>query len=121
MPRRTGHEQPLAASRPTAVARRRFLVLEPGAHAGLRDGFRDRSGRQLCRVVLDPESLPHHVGVERLEAREPFQPALEDRHFLVAVHALDLERRLGVQLADSDRCSSPRNPSILRRECERLL
>ncbi len=31
---------------------------------------------------------------------QPLQAVLEDRHLFVAVHALDLEDRLGVQLAD---------------------
>ena len=43
---------------------------------------------------------PSDVRVERLEPGEPLQSLLEDGDFLVAVHALDLEDRLGVQLAD---------------------
>ena len=77
-----------------------LLVLEPRPHAGLRHGFGDAGGRQLRRVVLDPQSLADDVGVERLEPGERLQPVLEDRDLLVAVHALDLEDRFGVQLAD---------------------
>ena len=80
--------------------RTRLLVLEPGAHPGLRDGFGNPRGRELGGVVLDPQALAHHVGVERLEPGERLETMLEDRDFLVAVHALDLEDRLGVQLAN---------------------
>ena len=75
-------------------------MLEPGAHARLRNGFSDPRGRQLRGVVLDPEALPDDVGVEGLEAGQRLQPVLEDRHLLVAVHSLDLEDRLGVQFAN---------------------
>ena len=75
-------------------------MLEPGPHARLRDGFGDPGGRQLGGVVLDPEALADDVGVERFEAGERLQTLLEDRDFLVAVHALDLEDRLGVQFAN---------------------
>ena len=37
---------------------------------------------------------------EGLEAAQVLQPALDERDFLVAVHALDAEDRLGVDLAD---------------------
>jgi hypothetical protein len=38
--------------------------------------------------------------MERFEPGEALQPPLEDRDLLVAVHALDLEDRLGVDLAN---------------------
>ena len=75
-------------------------MFEPGAHAGLRHRFRDEAGTELGGVVLDAEALAEHVRVERLEPRETLQSLLEDGDLLVAVHALDLEDRLGVQLAD---------------------
>src|SRR5262249_7374882 len=77
-----------------------LFVLEPGAHPRLRDRFRNGHRGQLRRVVIDVHALPENVGVQRLEPRELLQTFFEDRHFLVAVHALDLERRLGVELAD---------------------
>ena len=67
-------------------------------------------------LMLQP--LAEHVGVERLEPRQPLQAPLEDRHFLVAVHALDLEDRLGVELADgAGRHSAAAPPSTWRRPC----
>ena len=66
----------------------------------LRDGFRNAGRRQHRGVVLDPQTLRHHVGVERFEAGETLQRPLEDRHFFVAVHALDPEDRFGVDLTD---------------------
>ena len=89
------------AGRRTGCGRLRLLVLEPGSHAGTRHGFRNDRSRQLGGIVLDAQPLPHHVGIERLEAGEALQAALEDRDLLVAVHALDLENRLRVQLADA--------------------
>ena len=61
---------------------------------------------ELRGVVLDAEALADDVRVERLEPGQPLQPPLEDRHLLVAVHALDLEDRFGVQLADRAGASS---------------
>ena len=40
------------------------------------------------------------VGAEGLEAGQVLEAALDQRDFLVAVEALDLEDRLGVDLAD---------------------
>jgi hypothetical protein len=80
-----------------------ILVLQPRAHAGLRHGFRDVARRQPRGVVLHTHPLREHVGVQRLETVEPPEPALQNRHLFVAVHALDLEDRLGVDLADFTR------------------
>ena len=55
--------------------------------------------RQLGGVVFDVQPLADDVGRHRLQAGERLQPALEDDHFLVAVHALDAEDRFRVQLA----------------------
>ena len=108
-----------AARRSRRRPARGFLVLEPRAHAGLRDGFGDARRRQLRGVVLDAQPLADDVGVERLEAGQPLQAALEDRDFFVAVHALDAEDRFGVQLqADSRRRRrSSRLPPADRRRC----
>ena len=93
------HDEPRARSRG-----RRWLngglVLQPGPHAGARHRFGDTRRRQNGGVVLHPKPLSHDVGVERFQAGQPLQRALEDRHLLVAVHALDLEHRLRVDLAD---------------------
>ena len=78
----------------------RLLVLEPRAHAGVGDGVRDRGRRQLRRVVLHVEALPHQVGGEILEAGEVPEPPLDHRDLLAAVHPFDRERGLGVELAD---------------------
>jgi hypothetical protein len=75
-------------------------MFEPRTHARLRHRFRDEAGTELGGVVLDAEALAEHVGVERLEPHESLQPLLEDGDLLVAIHALDLEHGLGVQLAD---------------------
>ena len=80
--------------------RARRLVLEPGAHARLRDGFSDAGGGELRRVVLDLQALTDDVGVERLEAGQLRQAPLEDGDLFVTVHPLDLEDRFRVQLAD---------------------
>jgi hypothetical protein len=66
----------------------------------LRDRFGNSRGRQFGGVVLDPQSLADDIGVEGLEPGQRFQTMLEDHHLFVAVHALDLEDRFGVQLAD---------------------
>ena len=109
-PGRRRASRPAASNTPEASTSRvtrarsadgeRPLVLEPRPHAGLRDGFGDARRRQPGGVVLDVQALRHDVGVERFEAGQPLQRALEDRDFLVAVHPLDLEHRLGVELAD---------------------
>ena len=83
--RRSAPHPPVAGSgqrrgtRPTASTSRsrqtdaeagtRLLVLEPGAHAGLRNGFSDPRGRQLRGVVLDPKALADDVGVDRPRGR----------------------------------------------------
>ena len=82
------------------LRRSRLFVLEPGAHACLSDSFRNSRGRQLRGVVLDAQALADDVGVEGFEPRQPLEAMLEDRHLFVAVHALDLEDRFGVQFAD---------------------
>ena len=46
------------------------------------------------------EGAADDVGAHRLEPRERLQPAVEDGHLFVAVHALDAEHRLRVDLAD---------------------
>ena len=78
----------------------RLLVLEPRAHAGLRDRLDDRRRRQLRGVVAHAQPLADEVGHEVLEPRQRLQPALEDRDLLAAIHAVDLEDRLGVDFAD---------------------
>jgi hypothetical protein len=75
-------------------------VLEKGAHAGLRHGFRNPRRRQLGRVVLHPEPLPDDVGLQGLEAVEPFEALLEQPHLAGAAQPFDLEDRFGVQLTD---------------------
>ena len=62
-----------------------------------------RVGVSFAASYLTRSRCADDVGVERLEPGQPLQRALEDRHFLVAVHALDLEDRLGVDLADGAR------------------
>ena len=76
-------------------------MLEPGAHPGSRNGFRDARRRQLRRVVLHAQTLTHDIGVNRFQAGQPCKAPLENRHLFVAVHSLDLEDRLGVQLTDA--------------------
>ncbi len=93
-------EQRAAPAGARLVGRDRLLVLEPGAHPGVGDGVGDRGGRELRRVVLDVQPLGHHVRGEGLDARQRLEAALDERHLFAAVHALDLERRFGVQLAD---------------------
>ena len=69
--------------------------------------FRDRTGdrrrRQLRGVVLHVQPPAHEIRGERFEAGKVLEPPLDERHFLAAVHALDLEGRLGVQFADGAR------------------
>ena len=95
-------DERLARGRGSGVADRRF-VLEPRAHAGLRDRLDDRRRRQLRGVVPHAQPLPDEVGHDVLEPGQRFQPALENRDFLAAIHAVDLEDRLGVDLADGAR------------------
>ncbi len=95
-------------------------MLEPGPHARLGHGFGNPRGRQLRRVVLDPQPLADHVGVERFEPGERLQPMLEDRDFLVAVHPLDLEDRLGVQLANGTVSHGPLLLDVRQRLLEQL-
>ena len=55
----------------------------------------------LRGVVLHVQPLPHHVGREVLEAGAGcLNRRSSSVDLLAAVHALDLEGRLGVQLAD---------------------
>jgi hypothetical protein len=89
-------------------------VLQPRTHARLGDGFSDPRGRQLRCVVLDPEALADHVSVKGLEAGERLQPVLEDRDFLVTVHSLDLEDRLGVQFANGTISHRPYSSTCVR-------
>ena len=112
--RRNCSSRPAASSTPDADDE----LLAPVAPRRGRPALRARA-RRACRsapplrrcasvdslrgVVLDTQPLADDVGVERFEPRQPLQPALEDRHLLVAVHALDPEDRLGVQLADGAR------------------
>ncbi len=79
------------------------FVLEPRPHAGLRHRLDNRSRRQLRGVVSHAQPLPDEVGHDVLEPRQRFQPALEDRDFLAAIHAVDLEDRLGVDFANGAR------------------
>jgi hypothetical protein len=90
--------QPLARER--RPVRPRLLVLEPCPHARLSHRLGDPRRRQLRGVVLDPQLLADDVGVQRFEPGQRLQAVLEDRDLLVAIHALDTERRLGVQLTN---------------------
>jgi hypothetical protein len=78
----------------------RHLVLEPRAHARLRDSLDDGGGRQLRGVIAHAKPLPDKVGRQILQPGRRLQPALEDRNFLAAIHPVDLEDRLCVDLAD---------------------
>jgi hypothetical protein len=77
-----------------------LFVLEPGAHAGVGHGAGDCGRGQLRGVVLHVQPLAHQVRGERLEADEVLEAPLEQRDFFAAIHALDLEGRLGMQFAD---------------------
>ena len=66
---------------------------------GLADRVDHRRRRQLGGVVLDVQPLADEVGRHRLEPGQRLQPALEDDDLLVAVHPLDAEDGLGVELA----------------------
>ena len=102
-------DQDLPRARLSLRRRDRLLVLQPRPHAGVGDGIGDRRRRQLRGVVLHVEPLAHEVGGEIFEAREVLEPPLEHCDFLAAVHPLDLEGRLGVELTDRagrHRCGS---------------
>ena len=86
-------------ARTSGARRTRLLVLEPHAHAGLPDGIDHGGRRQLRGVILNVQALADDVGRHRLETRQRLEPPLENDDFLVAVHALDAEDRLRVQLA----------------------
>ena len=79
---------------------RRGVVVEPRPHAGGVHGLGDGRRRELRGVVRDAEGAPDHVGAHRFEPLQRLEPALEDGHFLVAVHALDAEHGLRVDFAD---------------------
>ena len=96
-PRAAGRQHPMAPVAAAGAAR--LFVFEPGAHPGVGDRADDRAGRQPRRVVFHAQAARHHVGAEGLEACQVLEPALDERNFLVAVEALDLEDRLGVNLA----------------------
>ena len=93
------HHEPCTRARVRGWLNGRF-VLQPRSHAGARHRFGDTRRRQDGGVVLHTKALGHDVGVERFQPRQPLQRALENRHLLVAIHALDLEHRLRVNLAD---------------------
>src|SRR2546427_10843719 len=95
-----GEHQHLADARLALGPGDRLFVLEPRAHAGVGYGAGDCGRGQLRGVVLHVQPLADHVHGERLEADEVLEAPLEHRNFFAAVHALDLEGRLGVQLAD---------------------
>ena len=111
---RRPHER-LAHACLALAAEDRFFVLEPRTHTGVGDRIGDRRRRQPGGVVFHVEPLPHQVGRKTLQPRQVPEPALEHGDFLTTVHALDLEGRFGVQLADgaggghrrSCTCSSP--------------
>ncbi len=90
--------QPFAPQR--RLRRPWLFVLEPGTHARLSDGLCNSRGGELGGVVLNAQALADDVGVEGLEPGQSLEAMLEDRHFFVAVHALDLEDRLSVQFAN---------------------
>ena len=113
---RDHHEQPADGRR--RVRPDRLFVFQPGAHARLRDGLGDGGGAQPGGVVLHAQALAEHVGVERFEAGQVAETPLEDGDFLVTVHPLDLEDRLGVDLADRAGCRAHRRSSVTcRRPC----
>ena len=88
-----------AVARPDGDARRRVMV-QPRAHPRAVHGLRDGRRRELRRVVRDAEGAADDIGAHRFESSQRLEPALEDGHFLVAVHPLDAEHRLRVNLAD---------------------
>ena len=96
------HDERLPGRRGRGMADR-LLVLEPRPHAGLRHRLDDRSGRQLGGVVSHAKALPDQIGHEVLEPGQRLQPALENRDLFAAIHPVDLEDRLGVDLADGAR------------------
>jgi hypothetical protein len=69
----------------------RLVVLEPHPHAGLADGVDHLRCRQPRRVVLHVQALADDVRGDGFHARQWLQPALEDDHFLIAVHPLNTE------------------------------
>ena len=77
----------------------RLFVLEPGAHARLRDRFDNERRGQLRGVVTDAKPLAHEIGHELLEPGQILEPALEDSHLFATIHAVDLENRLRMDFA----------------------
>jgi hypothetical protein len=113
---RDEHERPARGRRRRGPDR--LIVLEPGTHPRLRDRFRDRRRIQPCGVIRDSQPLVQHVSRNRLETGELLEPLLEDGHFFVAVHPLDLENRLGVDFANLAGGSHQRRSSLTwRRPC----
>jgi hypothetical protein len=78
----------------------RLLVLEPRTHSRLGDGLNDGIGGELCRVIAHAETLANDIGHQVLEPWQACQPTLEDRHLFTAIHAIDLEDRLRMNLAN---------------------
>ncbi len=93
------NDEHLARRRGGGMADRLF-VLEPRTHARFGDRFGNRRRRELRGVVTDTQTLADEIRNEILEPGQRLQPALENRHLLAAIHAFDLEDRLGVDFAD---------------------
>ena len=80
-----------------------LLVLEPRAHPGVGNGCRDRPGGQARGVVLHVQAPADDIRGERFEADQVFQSTLDERDFLMTVHAFDAKRRLGMHFTRGTR------------------
>jgi hypothetical protein len=96
--RAAGSQHPSTSIGPPGAAS--LFVLEPCAHARVGDRADNGAGGQTGGVVLHAQPARNHIRAERLEASQMLESTLDECHFLVAVQALDLENRLGVDLAD---------------------
>ena len=102
------HDEQRAASRPTAPGRPAPRARARRASRSARPLRRSPTVVSFAASYLMLSRWPSTSACERFEPGQPLQPPLEDRHLLVAVHPLDPEDRLGVDLADLRRWPSTR-------------
>ena len=105
-----------ACAPPRSPVGDRLLVLEPGAHAGVGDRAAIADVDSFAASYLTCSRWPIRSAEKSSRPAQVLEPPLEHRDFLAAVHALDLEGRLGVQLADGagGRESAARSSAIRR-------
>ena len=99
---------PIAAAQATISRQRHAMAAPPTAGSSCSshirmpvwpDGVDDRGRGQLGGVIFDVQPLADEIGRYRLEPGERLEPAFEDDNLLVAVHPLDAEHGLRVELA----------------------